>query len=540
MFRTLKIAHRLAIGFSVMVLTILLMGGVGAWQMKAIYAAEEDIAGNWMPSIKALGAIQQDFLDSRIRIANLVAVQTPEELARARTEFDGAFQQLNGSLPVYERLISSTEERTLYQHFRQQLADYEAGARAVMQAALQGRQAEANAQRKQDLRPVTAGATETLQQLINLNQSGADASSRQAEQGYGFALATMTVVSIVGALFAIAIAVLVSRSIVYPLGIAVEVARRVAAGDLTRPVQVEGRDEPAQLLQALRDMQGSLRDILEHISGSSAQLAAASEKLAGASESTSHSLNQQHQELEQAATAINEMSSAVDEVARNAASTSGESRQSSETAGSGRAQVRKAIDSIDELTRNMNRTADEVGHLVNNVQGISKVLDVIRAIAEQTNLLALNAAIEAARAGEAGRGFAVVADEVRALAHRTQQSTQEIEQMVGTIQEGAGQAVSAMQSSNTMAHTSLEVAEQAGKALDEIAAATGRINEGNLLIATASEEQASVTREVDRNLVNIRNLSEQSATDASQMLAACQELTRLAAELNGRIVQFRL
>ena len=170
----------------------------------------------------------------------------------------------------------------------------------------------------------------------------------------------------------------------------------------------------------------------------------------------------------------------------------------------------------------------------------SSVLNVISDIADQTNLLALNAAIEAARAGEAGRGFAVVADEVRALAHRTQQSTSEIERMIGSIQGGTEQAVDSMRNSTERAESTLNIAKGAGLALDTINTAIVEINERNLVIASAAEEQAQVAREVDRNLVNIRDLSVQSATGASQTSSASGELSRLAVDLNGMVGRFRL
>jgi methyl-accepting chemotaxis protein len=251
-------------------------------------------------------------------------------------------------------------------------------------------------------------------------------------------------------------------------------------------------------------------------------------------------IQRQNDEINQAATAINQMSAAVEEVARNAAEASTAAKESSLSAEKGRQRVAETVTVINELHSAVGVTATEIDGLAVQVQGISGVLDVIRGIAEQTNLLALNAAIEAARAGEAGRGFAVVADEVRALAHRTQQSTAEIEQMITSIQAGTGKAVNAMSSSSERAKASLQVAEAAGQALVEINAAIVLINERNLGIASATEEQAQVAREVDRNLTSIRDLSMQSSAAANQTSAASNELSQLAVGLNQVVLKFRV
>ncbi|WP_371850854.1 MULTISPECIES: methyl-accepting chemotaxis protein [Pseudomonas] len=345
---------------------------------------------------------------------------------------------------------------------------------------------------------------------------------------------------VAAAIATVLLAMLLTRSIVSPLSEALHVAETVASGDLTQSIVVQGSDEPARLLSALKGMQQSLRATIQSIADSSNQLASASEELHAVTEDSTRGLHQQNNEIEQAATAVNEMTTAVEEVARNAVNTSEASRTSDRTTQHGREQVRQTVDSISHLADDVTDTAGQVELLADKVRGISKVLDVIRSIAEQTNLLALNAAIEAARAGDAGRGFAVVADEVRALAHRTQQSTQEIEQMIGGIQQGTDHAVSAMQNSNSRARTTLDVAKAAGEALDQIALAISEINERNLVIASASEEQAQVAREVDRNLVNIRDLSLQSSAGANQTSAASQELSRLAIDLNGLIARFKV
>ncbi|WP_423814362.1 methyl-accepting chemotaxis protein [Pseudomonas kuykendallii] len=287
-------------------------------------------------------------------------------------------------------------------------------------------------------------------------------------------------------------------------------------------------------------MQESLKRTIQGIADSSTQLASAAEELNAVTEDSSKGLHQQNQEIEHAATAVNEMTTAVDEVARNAVATSEASRDSDRTARMGQDQVNKTVDSISHLAEDVTGTAQQVEQLADKVRHISTVLDVIRSIAEQTNLLALNAAIEAARAGDAGRGFAVVADEVRALAHRTQQSTQEIEQMINGIQQGTDQAMSSMQTSNERAHSTLELARAAGAALQQITEAISHITERNLVIASASEEQAQVAREVDRNLVNIRDLAVQTSAGANQTNAASQELSRLAIDLNGLVTRFRV
>ncbi|MFJ2384808.1 methyl-accepting chemotaxis protein [Pseudomonas protegens] len=286
-------------------------------------------------------------------------------------------------------------------------------------------------------------------------------------------------------------------------------------------------------------MQASLRETLQLISSTSTQLAAAAQQMSQSTYQDSSRLQQQHNEIEQAATAVNEMTAAVEEVARNAVSTSDTTRQSTAQATQGQARVTQTLDAIQAMSSDVGIALQQVQTLAEQSREIGKVLDVIRAIAEQTNLLALNAAIEAARAGEAGRGFAVVADEVRALAHRTQQSTQEIEQMIGRVQGDTDSVVQSMHGNSQRVAQTLSIAEQAGLALGEITRAMEQIHERNLVIASASEEQAQVAREVDRNLLNIRDLSLESADAATRTNATSQELSHLAAGLQNLVVRLR-
>ncbi|WP_410935579.1 methyl-accepting chemotaxis protein [Pseudomonas sp. W5-01] len=291
---------------------------------------------------------------------------------------------------------------------------------------------------------------------------------------------------------------------------------------------------------ALNLMAGNLKTTLTEISGAADQLSTASVEMTSITENADRTLQRQNSEIEQAATAVTEMSAAVEEVARNANSTSEAAQSSSTSAEEGNRRVVNTVTAMTNLADLVDNSVVQVKALASQADDITKVLSVIRAIAEQTNLLALNAAIEAARAGEQGRGFAVVADEVRALAHRTQLSTQEIEQMITKVQSGSAAAVESMDKSRQEVHSTLTSAKDAGSSLRLITDAVLEINERNMQIATASEQQAHVARDVDRNLVSIRDLAMQSTEGARQTLEASSELSTLAVRLNDMVGKFRL
>jgi len=538
--RNMKIATRAGLGFAILALLVVLVGGFSLLQMKRMNGAAAEVKEVWLPSIVALNDMGQNILRIRTATLRLIVIREPAALAQNTALLNQLRSDLGQAQARYEALLSLDEERRLYERYQQKQSAYFSEQEKLMSFSAQDDVDSAIAVASGELNQHAADMAALLRDLTELNNNGAAEAAQLSSEVYADAT-QLVILLIVAALAAtIFLALMLTRSIVRPLGEAVAVAQVVASGDLTQKFDINGEDEPAQLLSALRGMQQSLRNTIQSIADSSNQLASASEELHAVTEDSTRGLHQQNAEIEQAATAVNEMTSAVEEVARNAVSTSEASRESDRTAQHGREQVRQTVDSISRLATEVTDSAHEVEQLAQQVRNISQVLDVIRAIAEQTNLLALNAAIEAARAGDAGRGFAVVADEVRALAHRTQQSTQEIEQMIGGIQQGTERAVGAMQQSTGRATSTLELAQAAGRALDEIAQAISSINERNLVIASASEEQAQVAREVDRNLVNIRDLSLQTSAGANQTSAASQELSRLAVDLNALVARFRI
>ncbi|CAD2267089.1 Methyl-accepting chemotaxis protein McpQ [Stutzerimonas stutzeri] len=539
MFRQMKIALRAGLGFGFVALLVFALGVFALTRISAMEDEAEEVDQRLLPTIQLLGQVNQEFLMIRAATLRLLISQL-EERRRGADTLDGLRKTLAQERQELDRLIQDAEGKALLASFDQALTRYESFQRKIVELALQDRVDEAIELTRGELNEHARSTSQAIANLIDLNRKAADAASDHALDVASNAFEGVVIAMVVAFIATIALATLLTRSIVQPLAEAVGVAEVIAGGDLTRSIKVVGNDEPARLLIALQAMQRSLRDTIQGISHSSNQLASAAEELNVVTEDSTRGLHQQNHEIEQAATAVNEMTTAVDEVARNAVATSEASRESDETAQHGRQQVIRTVESIGLLANDVTQTATEVERLAGQVRDISKVLDVIRSIAEQTNLLALNAAIEAARAGDAGRGFAVVADEVRALAHRTQQSTQEIEQMIGDVHQGTDKAVHAMQLSNERARTTLDLARAAGEALDGIASAISQISERNLVIASASEEQAQVAREVDRNLVNIRDLSLQSSAGANQTSAASQELARLAIDLNNLVARFQV
>ncbi|CEL28293.1 Methyl-accepting chemotaxis protein McpS [Pseudomonas fluorescens] len=536
--RSLNIAARAGLGFGLLALMVCALGAFALLQMSNMRAQSDEVDNNWLPSVMAVGEMSQDMLRLRALTMRLLLNRDPQALQQNVAKLDELRGVLSEAQQRYDVLIVLPEERQLFDRFKVAEQQYLELQAQVLQLSAQNRVEEAARILNGEMSPLADEIAVVLRQLVELNKHNANLATEGARLVFTQSRVWVGVMIGVTALITIGLALLLTRSIVLPLAQSLGVAQVVAGGDLTGDINISGKDEPARLLQALKSMQHNLRDTIRQISESSSQLASASEELSCVTEDATRGLHQQSLEIEQAATAVNQMTAAVEEVASNAVATSEASRESDRIAQHGRQQVQQTVSSIESLAEDVTANATQMEDLAQKVHGISKVLDVIRSIAEQTNLLALNAAIEAARAGDAGRGFAVVADEVRALAHRTQQSTQEIEQMIGGIQQGTDSAVGSMQQSNVRARATLDLAKSAGTALEEIASAFTVINERNLVIASASEEQAAVAREVDRNLMNIRDLAMQTSAGANQTSAASQELSRLAVDLNSMVARF--
>ncbi|KIF65519.1 chemotaxis protein [Pseudomonas fluorescens] len=332
----------------------------------------------------------------------------------------------------------------------------------------------------------------------------------------------------------------ITRQIIIPLTQTLKVAERVAAGDLTHNLVSLRRDELGQLQRSMQSMTQGLRELIGGISDGVTQIASAAEELSAVTEQTSAGVNNQKVETDQVATAMNEMAATVQEVARNAEEASEAAVAADQQAREGDKVVGEAIAQIERLALEVGHSTEAMGELKRESDKIGSVLDVIKSVAQQTNLLALNAAIEAARAGEAGRGFAVVADEVRSLAQRTQKSTEEIEELILGLQNGTQQVATIMDNSRSLTDSSVELTRRAGGSLESITRTVSAIQAMNQQIAAAAEQQSAVAEEINRSVLNVRDVSDQTSAASEETAASSVELARLGTHLQMLVGRFKV
>ncbi|MBC3336268.1 methyl-accepting chemotaxis protein [Pseudomonas proteolytica] len=536
----LTTARRIAIGFAIAPLALAGMALYALHDLGTLKEQSELIVQQDWPKIAPIMVIATGVRDNGRNTRDLLI---DEDNQAAQQAIGTTRQRITDAFTQLEPLFNTPAGQAAYADLKQRREAY-VGAFTQVQALIhQGAHAEGVAQLKQHVQPAEQAVFKSLEAMMALQGQIFTERERAAQTLYSEARRNMLGLFLLCVALVVAAGVIVTRSVTRPLGgepdEAARVLSQIAQGDLTTEVPTAGSAD-GSVMKNMQQMQDNLNEMVRQIATSVDRVASSSEELSAVSSQTSSSLQLQGMEIEQAATAVNEMTAAVDEVARNAVSTSEASRLSAQTAQLGRDQVQETVASINTLAEGVSGTSVRIQQLAGRVQDISGVLEVIRSIADQTNLLALNAAIEAARAGDAGRGFAVVADEVRALAHRTQASTQEIEQMIGNIRLDTEQAVTAMQGSSDLVRATLSVAERSGQALEAITQSISQINERNLMIASATEEQALVAREVDRNLVGIRNLSEQVLLGARHTDTAGHELAQMAGELHLTVARFRV
>jgi methyl-accepting chemotaxis protein len=349
---------------------------------------------------------------------------------------------------------------------------------------------------------------------------------------------TIAVISLLSAI----ISYFIQASIVKPISAAVAALRDIAEGegDLTQRLPVNSNDEVGQLALWFNTFIERMHSVIQDFSNTATELNGSAELLSLTAKETEQGAVNQQAEIEKMVSAVREMSAVVDDVAHNVTQTADNAEEADKEATSGREVVTSTMLQIEHLSTDINTAAEVINKLRQETDDIGSVLDVIRGIAEQTNLLALNAAIEAARAGEQGRGFAVVADEVRTLASRTQSSTQEIQAMIEKLQSGAREAVTVMEKGTLQAEESVKQASDAGRSLEAITAGVSTIRDRTNQIASASEEQSSATREMESNIGNISEIAQRTSSGSVEIATSTAKLADMAANMERAVKQFKL
>ena len=540
MIRNIKIGMRSALAFGILGLITLILGIFSIVQLSQLNSIADVISLHRIPALTTAVELERYSLHTQLLITEVSDAKTQQERNDIQQLLNTEERNYKNAEKRMEALVRSAEAQELLNNVMRLHDDFTATFTELFRRYEQQDMEGALAFRRSKIMPAADKLILELEKLSQYQILRANQINDQATQTYLNSKTALIIGIVITLVLLSVIAFFYSRSLLLPLRYAVAVAQRVANGNLTEQISDSHSDEASEMLKALAEMQNQLRTTLSQIGGSSQQLATTSEQLTVVTNQSTQIATQQRDQLEQAATAVNELTAAIEEVARSANSTSDNAEVADEKAQLGQAKINETIETISSLVSEIQNSAAGVTTLAANIKNIESVLDVIRAIADQTNLLALNAAIEAARAGESGRGFAVVADEVRALAHRTQESTKEIEQMIQSVQAETSQAVVNMNNSNKLAEGTLLVANEAGSAFSEITSLISQISNQNITVASAAEEQTTVAREVDKNLVYIRDLSVQSSDGSAQTNASSTELAKLAEQLNKLVLRFTL
>ncbi|MGN5290965.1 methyl-accepting chemotaxis protein [Aeromonas sp. 11P] len=545
MFKNMSIGQKLSAGFAILALLVLGLAWFSISQLAKLYGDTETITDNLLPSTRYASQMHVAILDARrSELAQVIGGlnKDDQEVSERAQTFNKARQEFEQAAQKYGALEFSTEEKQVYEQVVAAGAKYFAVHDQLLSAFAAGDLERVRSLRKNETRVALEEVGAKSYRLREINNEIAAQMTKDVEALYSSARTMSIIVSLVTLGFVVAIAWLLTGQIRNPVMALLEQTRRVSSGDLTSRIDMQqfNNDELGTLAKGFGEMQTNLRTLVSEVSGSVVQLSSAAEEISSVASQSANNMNAQQHELNQLATAMNEMQATVQEVSRNTSDAASAATSASETAELGAQTVNDSIQRIERVAGAIESTAVVIRQLGDDSRNIGMVLEVIRGIAEQTNLLALNAAIEAARAGEQGRGFAVVADEVRTLAKRTQDSTSQINTIIAELQQRAEQAGSTMQQSQELMNTTVATAREAGESISQISGSVSSISHMNIQIATATEEQGAVSEELNRNVVNISHASEEVAAGATQMAQACNELNHLATQLQDMVRRFRV
>ncbi|MFZ0320085.1 MAG: methyl-accepting chemotaxis protein [Candidatus Sulfotelmatobacter sp.] len=544
----LTLGKKLGLGFGVVLGLMVFSSTMRYVKFRHIKRMEDAAFEVRVPSLKAAIRLQRDLNQTQVKGRQaILAGSQPARLQEVKKLFEGTWQDIDKDMTGMEQLAtgwSKQEDRDRLSEIKKQLPLLRAVQEAVIKDAASGKRdalAKAGNESADRATPINIAMKKSLGSMAESFDGLVDESKAKLEADNRSLNLTLTGIALVALGIGIAVAIFLSRSISRATRSVLVQAEAIAAGDLTgEDLTVPSQDELGDLTMAINKMKGNLKRMILDISENSLQVASASEELSSSATLQAQGADHQKDQTTQVATAMQEMSCTVQQVSENCTNAAEASRRAAETAREGGVVVEKVLVQMQSIAETVTKTAKEMGELGRSTGQIGRIAAVIDDIADQTNLLALNAAIEAARAGEQGRGFAVVADEVRKLAERTTTATKEIAQMITTIQEGTSGAIKAMESGSKQVQDGVASTARAGESLQQIIQVSEEVGSMIAHIATAATEQSGATAGVNQSMDQIAQLGKESAVAAQQSAKACQDLSELALALQNMVGSFKL
>ena len=540
-FKNLKISTKLIAGFLAVVALCILMGFISLWKLSAVNDNVDQLADNWMVSVYTLGQVSDGLANMRRLDLAYLGTDSAEAHANYEREMVEYAEQVKTNWAAYEPTITLDEEKRIAPELKEMWQRYQAYHEQSMGLLREGKTSEARTFMYGDEKTVYYKAQKDSDALLSANYKAAQDEARVAHSTYASARLT-TVLGLCGTVVAgLVLALWLARLIAGPLRTAADQMRMAEQErNLTVHLKADSRDEVGQICTSFNGFVKTLHDVITQLAGTADHVASASEEISSSAEQQAQSASTQKDQTAQVATALQEMNVTVQQVSENSSKASEASRKAAETARQGGSIVDQTLAKMQVIAQSVRSTAGRVEELGKSSDQIGRIIGVINDIADQTNLLALNAAIEAARAGEQGRGFAVVADEVRKLAERTTTATKEIAQMIQTVQQETKEAVNAMEEGTQQVEEGVATTSKAGEALREIIQMSEQVGDMITQIATAATEQSSATEEINHSMEQIANLVKESAAGAQQSAQACQDLSGMAFELQKIVSNFKV
>lgn len=539
MLNNLRIGQRLLLLIALAITGLVIVAWLGISKIGAVYEITNFANVNIVPALVDLNRADEHFLRLRVRMERHVLSTDPAAIAKTEAALRESQSHVEQALKDYEATLVDDRDRELFAQDKAAWAEYQKVFQSILEQSRN--QQKENAGQMLEQESVAANAfIAALVEHIHYNVEMGKRAAAQARAEKANAIRWSIAIGALTLLVVTTIGMLIARSIVAPLRNAVDLSRAVADGDLTRSIVAEGGDEIADMMRSLKIMTENLNRLIRQARDSSDKVSEAATELATASGQVATSSQQQNDAASSMAAAVEEMTVSINHISDRARDAESISRESSRLADEGSDVIRSMVEEMQRIAAAVNTASDSIIQLGQQSEKISGVVQVIKEVAEQTNLLALNAAIEAARAGEQGRGFAVVADEVRKLAERTSQSTVEISAMIGKVHEGVQAATEGMQIGVELVQAGVDQAGQAGEAVTKMNHGAQQVLATINDISSALQEQSSASNEIAQNVERIAQMADENSAAVEETSHTAHHLESLAGELQSTVGRFKV